>query len=123
MTTLWRAAPAESPYFGRGSYWTPSIEFAQRFRLWLDENVGAPNVVYTATVDVADSMDFPFGLQLDSSNVTRRVPQLAAAGYLWVTFHEAAFEGATVRQYVYLGAQPIQATPTECRSRGAANDH
>jgi len=111
--TLWRAAPVDRPHFGQGSYWTPSVEFARRFRLWLDENFPREHTVYRADVEVTDALDIPFEVKMDSPVVTRRVPELAAAGYLWVTFYEGAFEGTISRQYVHLGEQPIAA---ECAS-------
>jgi hypothetical protein len=31
---LYRAAPRKEPYFGRGSYWTPSLNFVKSYRRW-----------------------------------------------------------------------------------------
>jgi hypothetical protein len=110
--TLYRAATATDPHFGKGSYWSPSEHFARRFAVWLDETFSTTrgmNVVYRAEVDVIASLDFPFGVWVSSSAVTERVDVFAAAGYRWVTFHEGVFEGTTSLQFVYLGQEPIEA--------------
>ena len=113
MTTLYRAAAAESPHFGLGSYWTPSEDFARRFRFWLDEHFKDRHAVYRAEVELSDVLDVPFGVFLDSAKVTRRAGRLAAS-YRWVSFYErGAFEGTMIRQYVYLGDEPIRAEALE----------
>jgi len=117
-TTLYRAASAEAPYFGRGSYWTRSLEFARLFRLWLDSTVGGDHKIYRAEVDltgVHEIVDRSF-----SDIVTASVPLFADEGHQWLSFLErGSLDGITPafaalvaaeRQYVYLGAHPIVAT-------------
>jgi hypothetical protein len=111
MVMLWRAAPADGAHFGMGSYWTASELFARRFRLWLDETADGRHVIYRADVDLSASLDLPFGVEVSSPVITRHAAEFAAAGYRWVTFYEGVFEGATSRQYVYLGTDPIAAEP------------
>jgi hypothetical protein len=107
--TLYRAAAADSPYFGRGSYWTHSESFARRFGLWLDETYEGQHVVYRAEVALTDVLAVPFGVFLSPPEVSKRVDQLATA-YRWLTFYESgAFEGRMTMQYVYLGEEPIRA--------------
>ena len=105
---MYRAAPADSPHFGRGSYWTTDESFARRFRLWLDETFSGQHVVYRAEVDLTDVLSVPFGVFLSSPEVTARVDQLAST-YRWLTFYEGVFEGNMILQYVYLGEEPIRA--------------
>ena len=115
MTTLYRAAPAENPYFGHLSYWTHSESFARRFRLWLDEHFKdkGPYVIYRADVDLTDILDVPFGAFLNSARVSQFVrehgAELAGSRYEWLSFYEGVFEGNVTRQYVYLGHEPIRA--------------
>lgn len=109
MVTLWRAAPAVEPHFGQGSYWTASEQFAERFRLWLDQTYGGTHLVYRAEVELDSVLDVPFGVPISSTEVSARVTELAAEGYQWVTFYEGFFEGSTSREFVYLGSTPIGA--------------
>ncbi len=112
--TLYRAADAEAPHFGRGSYWTRSESFARRFKLWLDQNYEGDHAIYRAGIDLAGELEVPFGLFLDSAKVSRQVEQLAGATYTWLSFYEkGAFEGVMTRQYVYLGDEPIRAEAAE----------
>lgn len=54
---LWRCAPAESPYFGRRSFWTPSREYAEWFARWKGETYPElrPLGVYCADLRVPDA--------------------------------------------------------------------
>lgn len=121
-TTVYRAAPVDNPYFGRGSYWTRSLEFAQLFRLWLIETVGGEHEVYRAEVDLTAVHELA-GRAL-SDIVTASVPLFAEEGHQWLSFLErGSDEGVdpglaslvvTERQYVYLGERPISAVrPSE----------
>jgi hypothetical protein len=108
QTTLYRAATAIEPYFGRGSYWTASLPFAWRFCRWLVDTYGGEHAVYEATVELADHIEVPFQIPLVPYKVDAE--KWAAAGHRWVSFHEdGSFEGQNHRQYVYLGTEPISA--------------
>lgn len=120
--TLYRAAAVTDPHFGYGSYWTVSRDFAYRFRCWLGENIGGQHAVYRLKTEIANALEFPFGVFVNSTAVTSRQDTFRAAGYLWVTFHEDVFEGTTSRQYVYLGATPLPAehdVPQKCPQIGS----
>jgi hypothetical protein len=115
---LWRAAPFENPYFGKGSYWTGSLDFAARFRVWLDVEFPerAPHVIYQAAyVDGSRCLTIPFGTPVDSPKITSMLSDFAAHGYLWVTFYERVYEGLITAQWVYLGDAPLVARPLEER--------
>jgi hypothetical protein len=108
MTTLWRAAPNDDPYFGRGSSWTPSEAFARRFQLWLMETFGWPHSLYRTETDITGALDLATIMLVDPSKMTERaIETFADAGYRWATFHEKSFEGTSIRQYIYLGAKPL----------------
>ena len=108
---LWRAVPQREPWFGRGSFWTPDVDFAARFAGWLDARFPglSPHVLYRAKVKVTDGAHlklpaFPF---LESYRVMARVDVFSTL-YQWVSFHEAPVEGRSPRQFVYLGTEPIR---------------
>jgi hypothetical protein len=136
MTTLYRAAPAKDPYFGRASYWSTSEDFACRYARWLDklaakhpDIIHGPNVVYRADVELDNSpegnhLEFPEQLLLDSVKVTRvaRKHKDGERG-TWLSFREgsngrmAVWEGQVVpRNYVYLGDEPVEAVQVEVAS-------
>jgi hypothetical protein len=129
MTTLYRAAPASSPWFGRASFWSTNESFARRFARWLNglaaghpEIINGPNVVYRAEVELDSSaegnhLEFPTQLLLDSVKV---VKEGGFKRYTWLSFYEgsdgrmATWEGHTVpRNYVYLGDEPVPAVQAE----------
>lgn len=107
---LYRAAPVENPYFGRGSYWTHRLAFAQEFKDWLDGIWVGPHTVYSAEVHLTDLVDFPATRRLPSEVINKRVPDFAAAGAQWITFYEGVYRGVVDKQYVYLGETPIATT-------------
>lgn len=111
--TLWRAAPTVDPYFGHGSYWSPTLPFANRFQLWLDEYFPEEqHIVYLAEVDLTGSIDVPFGTWVDSTTLTKeRLATFAGDGYRWLSFYEGVWEGEVPRQFVYLGTDAITAQP------------
>ena len=117
---LFRAARAVDPHFGRGSYWTVSRGFAERFRVWLDAHAPqqAPHVIYRAEVDLSDHLSIPFGKQVSSSKVSARIDDFAAAGYRWISFFDNAFEGTIVQEFVYLAADPIRASRVAVTAQG-----
>jgi hypothetical protein len=114
---LYRSDVADDPYFGRGSFWTPSVAFARKFSLWTQE----PDVkrrrgqAATALYAVEAERDGTWldltnpHLLVPSSEVTRRVASLAACGYRWVLFYEGVYEGVISAQAVYLGDEPLRA--------------
>lgn len=120
---LWRAAPAARPWFGHGSYWTSSQDFAQWFAAWADKRMPgrAPHCLYSASVQVADAvhLELPDGVLLESDRFTpRRLRLFADQGFLWLSFVEVPFQvpgsltsRSAGRQYVYLGADPVSALP------------
>lgn len=115
MTTLYRAAAAVRPHLGRGSYWTPSREFAQLFKRWLVETVGGEHRIYCAEIDLAEV--HVLRGRLTSDTVTACVPLFADEGHRWLSFLErGSLDGITPafaelvtaeRQYVYLGETPV----------------
>jgi len=142
MTTLYRAAPASSPWFGRASFWTTNERFARRFARWLDSLAAisprlavGPHVVYRAEVELDDSiggnhLEFPAGLLLDSGDAIKAAKKqdagpllgaLVRGEHTWLSFYEraepgrmATWEGETVpRNYVYLGDEPVPAVLAE----------
>jgi hypothetical protein len=108
---LYRAASMAAPYFGQGSYWTPSRRFADYFRGWLDEHAAgaAPHAVYAADVELTSLLEVPFGIWVDSPRITELVPEFASRGYHWVRFHEGVHDGEVHPQFVYLANAPIVA--------------
>jgi hypothetical protein len=79
---LWRAVPQREPWFGRGSFWTPDVDFAGRFAGWLDARFPglSPHVLYRAKVKVTDGAHlklpaFPF---LESYRVMARAVVFSA---------------------------------------------
>lgn len=109
MTTLYRAASAVQPYFGTGSYWTTSRQFADMFRTWAHSNLGTPSAIYQADVDLCDLLAIPIGTWAPSPRINELVEDFAERGYLWVSFYEGVHEGELTAQYVYLGSSPIEA--------------
>jgi hypothetical protein len=126
MTTLYRAATASNPWFGRASFWTTKESFARRFARMLNgfaaahpEIIAGPNVVYRAEVELDSSdggnhLEFPAQLLLDSGDaikVARKRQEqpwwgaLVSGKHTWLSFYEqqagepgrmAVWEGETV---------------------------
>jgi hypothetical protein len=115
---LYRAAPRKEPYFGRGSYWTPSLNFVKSYRRWAHKtcpvladrlvearaseevlNSARANqdlVLYRAEVqldadelvDLSKPGDGRF-IPVSSTMVTdERIEKFAALGIRWVCFYE-----------------------------------
>jgi hypothetical protein len=99
-----------------------SRKFADRFRLWLDENypAQAPHIVYSAEVELSDHLRIPLGIKVSSEKVTALLDEFAAEGYRWVSFFDAAFEGTVTQEFVYFSTDPIMATGDSGVSRVAA---
>ena len=110
-TTLWRATPSASPWFGRGSYWTHTPRFAAMFRCWLDETFPdhGPHEIYTADVDVGPVYSIPFGTWVPSPWITENLDEFSNRGYRWVTFYEGVHRGTVDLQWAYVGTEPIRA--------------
>jgi hypothetical protein len=110
LTTLWRAAPLDRPYFGRGSHWTTSQDAARSFRRWLETTSSVCRVIYRAEVQLTDVFQAPPGILLDSSEVIRCVARAWPEGYRWVAVYEAGeWDTRLAKQYIYLGDEPITA--------------
>jgi hypothetical protein len=120
VTLLYRAAPEREPYFGKGSYWTASVEFAERFAAWANseprlKHLGV-HVIYQAEVDLAELLEYDEPM---SPAIIDACADLLAEEHQWVAFRErGSSDGldrvfaslvASCRQYVYLGGVPIRA--------------
>lgn len=114
---LWRAAPHDRPYFGRGSFWTPEEDFAACFAEWASSHPElGHHVVYRAHVEITRLLTYADPISADV--VSAAAGMLAAEGYQWVSFTErGSTDGLSPRmarlvrtcaQYVYLGAEPIK---------------
>ena len=121
-STLWRVAPHVGPYFGRGSHWTTSEDSARGFQYWLEETSPVRRAIYRAEVQLTDVFEAPPGILLRLSEVARCVAMAWPQGYRWLTFYEAGeWDSRLIRQYVYLGCDPIPVLPGHRCS--AARDH
>ena len=121
-STLWRVAPHVGPYFGRGSHWTTSEDSARGLQCWLEETSPVRRAIYRAEVQLTDVFEAPPGILLRLSEVARCVAMAWPQGYRWLTFYEAGeWDSRLIRQYVYLGCDPIPVVPG-CRCSGA-RDH
>jgi hypothetical protein len=121
LTTLYRAAPAEDPYFGHGSYWSASADFASGFADWANSRPELAHlgrhVIYRAEVELTNVL--PFAGPTDPATGSAITDLLAAEGYQWVSFIErGSVDGLsaemaaltrTCPQYVYLGQAAIAA--------------
>ena len=108
MSTLWRVAPCVWPYFGRGSHWTTSEDSARSLLCWLEETSPVRRAIYRAEVQLTDVFEAPPGIFLQVSEVARCVALAWPQGHQWLTFYEAgAWDSRLVKQYVYLGCDPI----------------
>lgn len=108
ITTLWRAALREGPYFGRGSHWTTSEDTARGFQRWLEETSSVRRMIYRAEVQLTDVFEAPY--EIDPSEVAKCVAWAWPEGYRWLAFYEAgAWDTRLSKQYVYLCHEPITA--------------
>ena len=121
MTAIYRAAVSSRPYFGRGSYWTLSAEFARCFAEWAAAQPAlaqrGPYVIYRAEADLIRVHEFDVPLYSDV--VSAAAGMLAAEGHEWVAFVErGAIEGLsdemarltrTCKQYIYIGEVALAA--------------
>jgi len=111
ITTLWRAAAPDSPYFGRGSHWTTSEDAARSFQRWLKVNYSVHRVIYRAEVQLTQVYEPPSWIHLDASDVLC-VALAWPEGYRWLAFHGAGeWDTQSAEQYVYLGPEPVRAVP------------
>lgn len=112
ITTLWRAASSDQPYFGRGSHWTTSEEAARGFQRWLEETCSVHRMIYRAEVQLTEVYETPPAILLDSSDVMRCVALAWPEGYRWLAFYGAGeWDPQPAEQYVYLGPDPVRAAP------------
>lgn len=110
VTTLWRAAPLDRPYFGRGSHWTTSQDAARSFQRWLEATSSVRRAIYRADVRLTDVFQAPPGILLDSSEVAKCVARAWPEGYRWLAVYEAGeWDARLAKQYIYLGHEPITA--------------
>jgi hypothetical protein len=110
ITTLWRAALRDAPYFGRGSHWTTSEDSARGFQRWLEETSSVRRLIYRAEVQLTGVFEAPSRVLLDPSEVTKCVAWAWPEGYQWLAFYEAgAWDTRLAKQYVYLGHEPVTA--------------
>ena len=110
ITTIWRAALRDGPYFGRGSHWTTSEDTARGFQRWLEETSSVRRLIYRAEVQLTDVFEAPYGVLPDPSEVAKCVAWAWPEGYRWLAFYEAgAWDTRLTKQYVYLGNEPIAA--------------
>jgi hypothetical protein len=94
ITTLWRAAAHDVPYFGRGSHWTTSEH----------------RVIYRAEVYLTDVFEMPAGIPHDSHEVAKCVASAWPEGYRWLAFYQAGeWDTRLAKHYVYLGNDLITA--------------
>jgi hypothetical protein len=108
VSTLWRVAPHVRPYFGRGSHWSTSEDSARGLQRWLEETSHVRRVIYRAEVQLTDVFEAPPGMLLRLSEMTKCVALAWPQGYQWLTLYEAGeWDSRLVRQYVYLGCDPI----------------
>ncbi|MFC5140303.1 hypothetical protein ACFPK1_18835 [Actinomycetospora rhizophila] len=101
MTALWRATSIDAPYFGRGSFWTPSRARAEWYTT--TPGFGGPKLYRTEVPDSASILDLrrdpwrvldeQFGLDRhdydaapDHELLADLVPLLAASGAAWAPF-------------------------------------
>jgi hypothetical protein len=118
---LYRVAPIGRPYFGHGSYWTASADFARCFAEWANSRPELAHlgrhVIYRAEVELTGVL--PLAETAFSDIVSAVTDRFAAEGHRWVSFIErgsddglsaemAALVG-TCPQYVYLGQAAIAA--------------
>jgi len=105
---LYRAAADTDPWFGRGSYWTVSAELVGEFAQRLRETVGDWHSIYVADVDLGVHVEVPFGVFLDSAEVTAHIEGFALAGVQWFSFFvDGPWREQLHRHYVYLGEEPV----------------
>jgi hypothetical protein len=115
-------APHVGPYFGRGSHWTTSEDSARGLHCWLEETSPVRRAIYRAEVQLTDVFEAPPGILLRLSEVASCVAMAWPQGYRWLTFHEAGeWDSRLVRQYVYLGCDPVPVVPGHRCS--AVRDH
>ena len=98
-TEVWRAASADNPYLGFGSYWTNSRSFAQRFSLWAKEQGHDTDCLYRTTVGPDDPVLDPRHRLVPSSVVNDLRDDFADLGYRWIVFYEGVFDGVISPQW------------------------
>jgi len=75
---------------------------------WLEETSPVRRAIYRAEVQLTDVFEAPPGIFLRVSEVARCVALAWPQGHQWLTFYEAgAWDYRLVKQYVYLGCDPI----------------
>jgi hypothetical protein len=95
-----------------GSHWTTSEGSARGFQRWLEETSPVRRAIYRAEVQLTDVFEAPPGILLRLSEVARCVAMAWPQGYRWLTFYEAGeWDSRLIRQYVYLGCDPIPVVP------------
>jgi hypothetical protein len=116
MTVLYRAAEKDQPYFGRGSYWSPSRPYVEHFlRDWAERTFSAEFRIYRLEVQV----DGDEVADLRVVNSDPGVPEkllddkaldaFAARGFRWLAFQDKGLWENSAPSYVYLGAEPLDA--------------
>ena len=108
--TLWRAVDAARPYFGRGSFWSPSPEFVAQFGRWLVDTTRCQVEAYRVDVDIAPDayLEYPSETVVDPA-VAAQAADALARNFQWLSFHEELCDGTSIRQFVYLGDTPLPA--------------
>jgi hypothetical protein len=121
MRVLYRAVPADHPYFGQGSYWSASPDFARHFAGWAHSRPELAHlgeyVIYRAELDLTAVMELADPVTSDVISACTSL--FVAEGYSWIAFAErGSVDGLsadmarltrTTRQYVYLGQAAISA--------------
>jgi hypothetical protein len=122
LTVLWRAAQAEDPRLGRGTYWTHSRQCGETYAagLSVSRQMPVPYVLYRAEVLITNqnSLEVPDDMCLRSRAVDKAITADPSwPGTTWLRFRDpdpdntrpAAYR--SLLQYVYCGDQPVAATP------------
>jgi hypothetical protein len=112
---LFRASPETGAYFGRGSYWTPSLACALHFREWAERLPLHPRkglVIWRVDFEEPDQsvLDLrpPF-VFVNSMRVNEHVEELARLGMRWIVFYEGGWKDIVFESAVYLGADDLSA--------------
>jgi hypothetical protein len=128
--SLWRAARSASPYFGFGSYWALTHDFAARFGQWVErpetqralaaKGVDGPTELYSITVhepaecvwDLRTAADGTPGSfrTYEPRYIELAAPKLASKGIRWVIWFEGLWEGHLDPQALYLGSEDLKPT-------------
>lgn len=118
---VYRSARVESPHMGRLSFWALNKRHAEWFRAWEERtyNLGSvgPARIYKGEIPagaVVCDWSFPFGA-IAPDEVEAKAEELRKLGIDWFLISEGPIEGDWWKVAVYLGDEPVHATP--CGSR------